>query len=175
MSFCSRCTSQIRQIPSQYMALAVAGFSILALGSALIAQYLYHLRPCELCLVQRYPFGITIFLGLLAFFWASKRIPLIALSGVVFIINSGIALFHSGVERKWWAGLTGCTSPDMSGSIEELMKRIQETAVTRCDEIAWSFMGLSMANYNVIFCFALFLVCSIYVYSAMNRKIDNNM
>jgi disulfide bond formation protein DsbB len=130
---------------------------------ALTAQYGFNLRPCELCLIQRVPFVLTIILGLLAYFWTAKRIPLIALSGVTYLVNSAIATFHSGVERKWWAGLTGCTTPDMSGSIEDLMKRIQETAVVRCDEIPWSFLGLSMANYNVVFCLGLGLACGVYI------------
>lgn len=152
-------------IPGQYAALGIVLMSILALVGALTAQYGFNLRPCELCLIQRVPFALTIILGLLAYFWTAKRIPLIVLSGVAYLVNSGVALFHSGVERKWWAGLTGCTTPDMSGSIEDLMKRIQETAVVRCDEIPWSFLGLSMANYNVVFCLGLAIACIAYVWA----------
>lgn len=152
------------KIPSQSIALGIVFMSILALGGALTAQYGLNLRPCELCLIQRVPFILAILLGLGAYFKPSYRLPLIGVSAVVFLVNSGIALFHSGVERKWWAGLTGCTTPDMSGSIEDLMKRIQETAVVRCDEIPWSFMGLSMANYNVAFCLGLAIICAGYLY-----------
>lgn len=162
-------TCRLSQIPSQYVALGIVLMSILALGGALTAQYVFHLRPCELCLIQRIPFGIGIFLGLWAYFAPAYRLPLIGVSGVAFLVNSGIALFHSGVERKWWAGLTGCTTPDMSGSIEDLMKRIQETAVIRCDEIPWSFMGLSMANYNVAFCLGLGLAC-LYIWIQSMRR-----
>ncbi|OFW87830.1 MAG: hypothetical protein A3J37_01345 [Alphaproteobacteria bacterium RIFCSPHIGHO2_12_FULL_45_9] len=154
-------------IPSQYVALGIVLMSILALAGALTAQYGFNLRPCELCLIQRVPFVLTIILAILAYFWDAKRIPLIALSGVAYLVNSGIALFHSGVERKWWAGLTGCTTPDMSGSIEDLMKRIQETAVVRCDEIPWSFLGLSMANYNVVFCLGLGALCLYIAYQSV--------
>ncbi len=145
-----------------FMPLCVALASVLALAGAFTAQYGFHLRPCELCLMQRAPFAINIILGLAAYVWAARRTTLIGGSGIVFLINSGIAFFHSGVERKWWQGLTGCSTPDMSGSIEDIMKRIQETAVTRCDEIPWSLFGLSMANYNVVFCLFLGLLCLIY-------------
>ena len=161
---------QIANIPAQYMALIVVFASVLALAGALIGQYGFGLHPCELCLYQRAPFVVTIILGVVAFFWASKRLPLIAVSGLAFIVNSGIAFFHSGVERKWWAGLTGCTTPDMSGSIEDLLKRIQETSVVRCDEIPWSMFGLSMANYNVAFCLALGVLCIGYVWANLCRK-----
>lgn len=160
------------KVPSQYVALGIAFMSALALIGALTAQYAFNLRPCELCLIQRVPFGIAIVLGLGAYVLPIYRLPLIAVSGLVFLVNSGIALFHSGVERKWWAGLTGCTTPDMSGSIEELIKRIQETAVVRCDEIPWSLFGLSMANYNVAFCLALSVICGFYVYATFHKELD---
>ena len=143
--------------PPQIMALFVAAASALALGGALIGQFGFGLHPCDLCIYQRIPFILNIGIGLIILTGLSKYLPvtahsLIGLSGILFIANAGIAFFHSGVERKWWTGLTGCSTPDMSGSIEDLLKRIQETDVTRCDEIPWSLFGLSMANYNVVFC-----------------------
>jgi len=154
-------------VTSQYMGGFIAFMSAFALIGALIAQFGFNLRPCELCLIQRIPFVLNMVMGIIIIFWASKRTHVIGLSGLIFVINSGIALFHSGVERKWWAGLTGCTTPDMSGSIEDLMKRIQETDVVRCDEIPWSFMGLSMANYNVAFCLGLGALCLYVWYQSM--------
>jgi len=141
------------------MAIFIIFSSLVALSGALIGQYGFDLHPCDLCIYQRIPFIINMILGLLAYFWMSNNKLLIGLSGFVFFVNSAIALFHSGVERKWWTGLTGCSTPDMSGTVEELLKRIQETAVVRCDEIPWSFMGLSMANYNVVFCGVLGIIC----------------
>lgn len=174
MSFTTSCLLKIRDlamIPSRYVALGIVFVSIFALIGALTAQYGFDLRPCILCLIQRGPFVLAICLGLLAYFWERARLTLIALSGVTFLINSGIAFFHSGVERKWWVGLTGCTTPDMSGSIEELMKRIEETDVVRCDEIPWSFLGLSMANYNVFFCLGLGVLCLGYaLYTIKNEE-----
>lgn len=151
-------------------ALFIVLMSVIALAGALVAQFLFNLRPCELCLIQRIPFTLNIVLGLTALFWVSRQRLLIGLSGLSFFVNSGIALFHSGVERKWWAGLTGCTTPDMSGSIEDLMKRIQETDVVRCDEIPWSFLGLSMANYNIAFCLGLALLIAAYLLGNYHKR-----
>ncbi len=173
MSFSLRNTAKnfnFEMIPSQYVALGIVFMSVFALIGAFTAQYGFNLRPCELCLYQRVPFALTIFLGLLAAFWPKGRLPLIAVSGLAYTVNSAIAFFHSGVERKWWVGLTGCTTPDMSGSIEDLMKRIQETDVVRCDEIPWSFLGLSMANYNVAFCLGLGMICGAYVWGTCCYK-----
>lgn len=142
----------------------LAAFGAIALGAALTGQYGFGLHPCELCIYQRIPFGIVIILGGLGFLAAKSARIMAALSALALLVNSGIALFHSGVERKWWQGLQGCSTPDMSGSIEDLLARIQNTAVTRCDEIPWSLFGLSMANYNVLACFAAAALIILYLW-----------
>ncbi|MBP9868848.1 MAG: disulfide bond formation protein B [Alphaproteobacteria bacterium] len=150
-------------LPPQFVCLSIAGISAFSLIAALIAQFGFDLRPCYLCLLQRGPFGLNILLGLYGAAVARFRALMIGLSGFIFLANSVIAFYHSGVERKWWAGLEGCSAPDMSGSVEELIRRIQEVSVVRCDEIPWSLFGLSMANYNVVMCLGLGVLCLAYV------------
>jgi disulfide bond formation protein DsbB len=66
-------------------------------------------------------------------------------------VSAGIGVFHVGVEQKWWAGPAGCSATDLSGlSPAEAAKRLMETPVVRCDEIAWSLLGISMAGWNAI-------------------------
>lgn len=150
-------------IPLRTAALAISLVSLLSLAAAITAQFGFGLKPCQLCLYQRIPFSINVILGLLGAVLIAHTRSFIALSGLSFFANSGIALYHSGVERKWWAGLEGCSTPDMSGSIEDLMARIQSTDVTRCDEIPWEMFGLSMANYNVLMCLGLGIACFAYL------------
>ncbi len=128
------------------------GLSALALIAALVGQYFFDLHPCHLCILQRYPFVIIIGLSIGAFFMKSHARVFFALSSVTYMINAVIAAYHSGVERRWWEGLDGCSTPDMSGSVEDLMARIQNTDVTRCDEIPWEMFGITMANMNVALC-----------------------
>jgi disulfide bond formation protein DsbB len=148
--------------PRHYCVLLVAA-AVASLAAVYIGQYFFGLHPCHLCLYQRVPFAIIIALGIAGFFIPRFRMPSIWLSAAALITNAGIALYHSGVERKWWTGLEGCSTPDMSGSIEELMARIQNTAATRCDEIAWELFGLSLANYNFIFCLGLSILTIAYL------------
>lgn len=145
------------------MPLLMALIAASALGIALVSQYVYGLAPCNLCVIQRYPYGIVIGLGLIGFglsFVNRKGVSAImGLIGLTFLANSVIAAYHSGVERKWWASfLEGCNVPKMEGSPEEFLAKIQSvTEAVRCDEIPWAdpILGLSMANYNVLFCAGL--------------------
>ncbi len=146
------------------VAIFIAGISAASLAAAFISQFGFDLKPCDLCLIQRIPFAINIGLGLIGLACLGWTRILIGVSGVSFLINSVIAFYHSGVERHWWSGLSGCSTPDMSGSIEDLMARIQSTDVTRCDEIPWDLFGLSMANYNVMMCLGLGVACFLYLF-----------
>lgn len=148
-----------------YMGIGIAGISALALTMALISQYVFGLQPCVLCIYQRWPYGIAILLGLiiLAARKTNYTAPLVALSGLTFLINSGIAFFHSGVERHWWEGLKGCGTPDMSGTAAELIERIKNMPQAKCSEIPWAdpIIAGSMANYNVLLCLGLGIICII--------------
>jgi disulfide bond formation protein DsbB len=129
--------------------LAVSGGLLLG---ALAFQYLGGLAPCALCLDQRWAHGAALVLALGGLI-VGGRIGwiLIALAGAAMIVSAGIGLFHVGVEQKWWAGPTGCSATDLSGlSPAEAAKRLMGTPVVRCDEIAWSLLGISMAGWNAI-------------------------
>ena len=135
--------------------ITISGGSLMA---AYIAEHLFNLQPCILCLYQRVPFLITLILGgiifLLSFYQKRKSIlVLVAISSITYLTNSALAFFHSGVERKWWKGFEGCSAPDQSNmSPLEVIEAIKNTPAVLCDEIPWDLFGLSMANYNVALC-----------------------
>ena len=72
--------------------------------------------------------------------------------------TAAIAGYHVGVEQQLWAGPASCSSALASGSTAALVDSLLATPVIRCDEIAWSFAGLSMAGWNMLasFCIAAF-------------------
>ena len=143
--------------------LLILGVSAGALGFAFFSQFALGLNPCVLCIYQRWPFVVAA--ALAALLWFLRRHPLAVsalLAGLAasFAVNSGIAIFHVGVEQSWWQGLSGCTS-DLSGatSIEDLKRRVLGAPVVRCSDIAWSLFGISMAGYNVLLSFLLAGYC----------------
>ena len=147
----------------KYAPLMMAIMAASALGIALISQYWGGLEPCILCLYQRWPFGIVIALGLIGFLSSFKctkgSVAIMGMIGVTFLVNTGLAIYHTGVEQKWWRShFEGCAVPKMEGNMEDVLAAIQSrTKAARCDEVAWSdpVLGLSMANYNIMFCFGL--------------------
>lgn len=138
------------------LSLAVAAFSLMSVGSALALQYLGGVRPCHLCLMQRYVYYAAVPLALLAFF-LSARTPLLArvllgLLALGFVANSALGVYHSGVEWHFWAGPDECTglSP-LATSPQDLMKALSgPNTVVRCDEAPLRVFGVSLAGYSAL-------------------------
>ena len=67
-----------------------------------------------------------------------------------FAAGFGLAVFHTGVEQHWWLGTSGCAIQPLRGKTpQDLRAALLHTVSARCDEVTWTFLGLSMANWNV--------------------------
>lgn len=145
-----------------------------ALAAAYTAQYAFGLEPCILCLYQRVPMFFIIAVCALGFILSGpvhtgKTRLTLGVTALACLANAAIAFYHTGVERKWWASfLEGCTIPEIKGNITDVLAQIESTPPARCDEIPWTdpLIGLSMANYNVLFCGVLALAA---FYAATRR------
>lgn len=142
-------------LPPRRASLAVAALALFTLGMAFVAQYGFGLAPCELCLWQRWPYVAAIVFGLAALALPRWRAPLLVLAGLSILASGGIAVFHVGVEEKWWQGLSGCSAAPTPDSIEALRAQLMAAPVVRCDEAAFRLLGLSMAGWNVLWSLAL--------------------
>ncbi|MEM6972541.1 MAG: disulfide bond formation protein B [Pseudomonadota bacterium] len=131
------------------MLLAASGSALLLIG-ALAFQYIGGLAPCEMCIWQRWPHVAAVAIGGLGVtvLWRQRRI-MAAIGALAMLVSAGLGLFHAGVEQDWWEGMTACATNDISGlSTDDLMAQLMDAPLVRCDEIPWSFLGLSMAAWN---------------------------
>jgi disulfide bond formation protein DsbB len=139
-----------RAAAARFIALLVP---LALLGGALGSQYLGGLHPCEMCYWQRWPHGAAILLAGLAFTAPpeTQRSRLLTLLAALAIAISGaIGVYHAGVEAKVFEGFTTCTAVATGGSTADILKQITHAPLIRCDEVQWSFLGVSMAGWNAI-------------------------
>jgi len=128
-------------------ALLAALLSAAMLAGAFGFQYIGGLAPCHLCLLERWPHAIALGLGIVVFFLPKRWLYLVG--ALVLAYGTGLALYHVGVEQGWWQGPTTCTSQGITGlSPDQLMDQIMAAPLVRCDVIAWSLFGISMAGWN---------------------------
>ena len=143
--------------PALTAALVVTAIAAATLAGAWYFQLVLDIRPCPLCLEQRYAYYLAIPLGALTALAAGRHFPRpvllagLALLALAALGNAGLGTYHAGVEWGFWQGPTDCTGPVGNlGSAGDLLKRLDTVKVIRCDEVQWRFIGLSLAGYNVL-------------------------
>ena len=157
------------KIDSRFLSLDKLIFllSFFPLVAAYIIEYLFGLEPCNLCLYQRIPFFIILFLTLLStFFFSSLKIKnyIVFLIILLFFTNMILALYHVGVEQKFFALPPSCSGLNLldASNINELTEIIMNKKAVRCDEPNFKFFGITLATFNVLYClFATTLICLI--------------
>lgn len=152
-----------------WLVLAGAGSAGL-LAAALGSQFLGGLTPCPLCIWQRWPHAAAVVIALAgATVLVRHARPLAGLGALAMLIGAGIGLYHTGIERGWWQGPASCSAAGDVGamSTDQLMSRIMETPLVRCDEVLWELLGLSMASWNALASLAL---AGLWLAAAMRRQ-----
>ena len=148
--------------PAVVAALAIAAIAAATLAGAWFFQLVLDIRPCPLCLEQRYAYYASVPLAALVALAAARGAPRgvlllgLALLALAALANAGLGSYHAGVEWKFWQGPTDCTGPVGNlGSAGNLLERLDTVKVVRCDEVQWRFLGLSLAGYNVLISLAM--------------------
>jgi disulfide bond formation protein DsbB len=143
--------------PALTAALAITVIAAATLAGAWFFQLVLDIRPCPLCLEQRYAYYLAVPLAALVALAASRDAPRAVLYAGLAILalaalgNAGLGAYHAGVEWGLWKGPTECTGPVVNlGSAGNLFERLDSVKVIRCDEVQWRFLGLSLAGYNVL-------------------------
>jgi len=135
---------------SMYVLLATAGSAALLLA-VLGFEHLGGLRPCELCILQRWPHLAAVVIGIAALVLGGRLLPALGLLAAA--VTGAIGVYHTGVQRGWWAGPDACTG-DAGGltglSGEALLDPAAAPAVVLCDQVAWILFGLSMPSWNAV-------------------------
>jgi disulfide bond formation protein DsbB len=166
----------VRSRPIAAAAAVIAVGATATILGAWFFQYGLGLRPCPLCLEQRYAYYFAIPLALMVLAGDSVGSSRKVLLGALVIIaagmlwNAGLGTYHAGVEWKFWAGPQDCSGPiDKFGSAGDMLNKLQSVTVVRCDEAAWRFLGISLAGYNVLISLALAAIAASGVWAGRSQ------
>jgi disulfide bond formation protein DsbB len=129
--------------------------SLATLMGAWFFELVINLKPCKLCLQQRWPYYAV--LGICAV-WVSfvrlKPFSYLALMTlvIVFAISAALGIYHAGVEWRWWAGPSDCgmTGAATVTQVSDFLSQLNTVRVVSCEDAAWRFLGLSLAGWNAI-------------------------
>ena len=136
--------------PRASLLLALMSAAILLAAFAL--QYLGGLPPCPLCIWQRWPYVALIALGLIGWRWHPRAV--LGIAALVLLGGAGLAAYHVGIEQGWWALPAGCVAGGTAETVEDLRRMLAE-APPACDQVSFSFLGLTLAGWNIVMSLAL--------------------
>lgn len=141
-------------------AVLIGAVAAATLAGAWIFQA-FGIVPCELCLKERIAYYGAIPLAALLAYAAAGRAQAVVAPGLIglaliFAVNAGLGIYHSGVEWGLWKGPGDCAGVIASApKVADFVKQLQHIKVVRCDEVQIRVLGLSLANWNVVISSAL--------------------
>ena len=130
-----------------------------SLIAAFIIQYGLGHQPCKLCIYQRIPYILSIFLIIeLIFFKKNEKITLLLLS-LIFIISAILAFYHFGIEQGFFNESLVCTTENLPETLskDELLKQLSKNTIS-CRDVTIRILGFSLAAINTIFSIVLSVI-----------------
>ncbi len=137
--------------------LGILSLLVLSIFSAYIIEYGFGHRPCKLCLYQRYPYFVSIFLILnILIFKKYIKLSLLILA-LVSLTGSIIAFYQFGIEQGFFSESLVCEvkNLDQNLSKEDILKQLSKNTIS-CKTVTFRIFSLSLASINTIFSIVLF-------------------
>lgn len=136
-------------------AISVAALvSSILLAGALGFQFLGGMRPCEMCLEQRFAHAlvVTVSLSVMGLMHLGVRIPraVVWLVPLLIAFAAFQALRHVGVETGVMSASCGFVLPPPGTDLDDLATLLRTPPAPRCDVVAWKWLGVSMAGWNLL-------------------------
>tara|TARA_B100001939_G_C16822084_1_gene564784 strand:- start:100 stop:588 length:489 start_codon:yes stop_codon:yes gene_type:complete len=136
--------------------------SLISIISAFFIEYILGYQPCNLCLIQRIPYGLSIILIILNYVFKKNEQFIIILLTLLFSFSLIISFYHFGIEQGFIEESAVCGINNTSNVIskEELLKKLQEKNVS-CKDVTFKIFGFSLTTYNILLSLLLVILLTI--------------
>ena len=131
--------------------IAILFVNILVILSALFIEFFLKVKPCILCIYQRYPYYIITFFSLIYFLKKDLKILLILLIILTSLASIILSTYHVGIETGLIEETTSCkTSLNNNLSKDAILKQLESNLASSCKEVNFKLFGFSLASINII-------------------------
>ena len=119
--------------------------------SAYFIEYGLGYQPCNLCLIERIPYGLSIILIITILVLKKNQKFLILLLILTFIFSLAISFYHYGIEQGFFQESSICGVKDFNENItkEDLLRQLNEKTVS-CKDVTFRILGLSLTSINIV-------------------------
>ena len=125
-------------------------YSLLAISFALYVEHILGYKACKLCLYQRVPYIIAIFISFIGYNYF-KNDKILILVAIIFLISVLISGYHYGIESNIFKEFSGCATNSLEiVNKTELLKSLNENVIS-CKDVNFKLFGISLAGINLLF------------------------
>ena len=126
-------------------------FSFIAITSAYFIEYVLGYQPCNLCLIDRIPYGLSIVLIITILVLKKNQKFLILLLILTFIFSLAISFYHYGIEQGFFQESSVCGVRIFNENItkEDLLRQLNEKTIS-CKDVTFRIFGLSLTSINIV-------------------------
>ena len=137
-------------VKNKYFLNGVLLFSVFALFAAYFIEFILGHKPCNLCLIERIPYFISIILISIIIFSNKYGKILSLIVSLIFLIGAIISFYHFGIEQGFFEESTVCGLKDASSilSKEEILKQLQTKSIS-CKDVTFRIFGFSLTTFNM--------------------------
>ena len=158
----------IKSISIKNFYLFIAILSIITLISAIYIEYVLNAKPCKLCIYQRYPYIVAIFVSFFGYYKYNNKSILYILA-IVFFVSLIISGYHLGIEKGIFSDFSGCISINTDTlTKEDLLSNLNEIP-SNCKDVYFTVFGLSLATLNVIISLIIVIISILFIKYEKNR------
>ena len=130
--------------------------NIFAIIFALYIEYYLNYKPCKLCLYQRVPFILVIFISFVGYYFSAKDEILVLLI-TIFLVGLIISGYHFGIEKGFFEEFKGCTNDTLNITDKADLRKSLEQTMPSCKEISFTFFEKGLALSGLFFCILLLI------------------
>ena len=126
-------------------------FSIFALLAAYFIQYVLGHQPCNLCLIERIPYILTIIIITLILIFKKFEKFFLLLLTLIFVAATLISFYHFGIEQGFIKESLVCDLEAQTNNLtkEDLLKELKTKTIS-CKDVTFKIIGLSLTSINII-------------------------
>ena len=131
--------------------------SLISIFSAYFIEYILGHQPCNLCLIERIPYGLSVFLLILNNILKKNEKFIILLLILIFAFSLIVSTYHFAIEQGFLEESAVCGLQNTSNIIskDELLKQLQLKTIS-CKDVTFRIFGFSLTTINIMI--SLFLV-----------------
>ena len=125
--------------------------SFIALISAYFIEYILGHQPCNLCVYERIPYFLAMFIVLINYKYNKLEKYLILSLAIIFLIATILSLYHLGIEQGFIKESLLCDLEKGANIVDkdEILKQLQQKSIS-CKDVTFKIFGLSLTNYNIL-------------------------